>query len=182
MAQMHGVVLGLTVIPAREVGVHEQLAVESVGDAVVDWSALIWDPAKGRQAWYKLEIFISRLEDSLGGQTAAIAVSEEDAWGHALALEALGLEATARRKARQPATPPVLRHSYCTWLAQQGLSLFDVAGLARHESVETTQKYAHHSPHISRAGAEALEKLAKTTAKTTAKRAPGQKKRRPEAA
>lgn len=80
------------------------------------------------------------------------------------------------------ATPHVLRHSYCTWLAQQGLSIFDIAGLAGHESVETTQKYAHHSPQVNRAAAEALEKLAKTTEKTTEKRNREKEKRRAEAA
>lgn len=43
-------------------------------------------------------------------------------------------------------TPHVLRHTWATWAAQDGVSLFDIAGVL-HDSLATVEKtYAHHCP------------------------------------
>jgi len=53
-----------------------------------------------------------------------------------------GLEATGKKKA----TPHVLRHTWGTWAAQGGMSMFDIAGVMG-DTVETvTKTYAHHHP------------------------------------
>lgn len=48
-------------------------------------------------------------------------------------------------------TPHVLRHTKATWMAQAGVSMFDIAGVLG-DSVETvTKTYAHHHPDYLRA-------------------------------
>ena len=43
-------------------------------------------------------------------------------------------------------TPHVLRHTKATWMAQAGVSMFDIAGVLG-DSVDTvTKTYAHHHP------------------------------------
>lgn len=47
-------------------------------------------------------------------------------------------------------TPHVLRHTKATWMAQAGVSMFDIAGVLG-DSVETvTKTYAHHHPDFLR--------------------------------
>lgn len=43
-----------------------------------------------------------------------------------------------------------LRHTFCTSLAQQGVSLHDIKQLAGHSSITVTEKYAHHQPSYGR--------------------------------
>lgn len=43
-----------------------------------------------------------------------------------------------------------LRHTFCTILAQQGVSLHQVKALAGHSSITITEKYAHHCPDLAR--------------------------------
>lgn len=50
-----------------------------------------------------------------------------------------------------------LRHTFCSYLAQAGVSLHDIKELAGHSSVAVTEMYAHHAPH---AGQAAVGKLA----------------------
>ena len=49
-----------------------------------------------------------------------------------------------------------LRHTFCTYLAQAGVSLHDIKELAGHSSTAVTEIYAHHAPH---AGQAAIAKL-----------------------
>ena len=44
-----------------------------------------------------------------------------------------------------------LRHTFCTSLAQQGVSLHEIKRLAGHSSVTVTEQYAHHAPDYGRA-------------------------------
>ncbi|KGQ19866.1 Integrase [Lysobacter dokdonensis DS-58] len=53
-------------------------------------------------------------------------------------------------------TPHWLRHSFCTYLAQAGVSLHDIKELAGHSSITMTEKYSHHAPG---AGQAAIGKL-----------------------
>lgn len=43
-----------------------------------------------------------------------------------------------------------LRHTFCTILAQQGVSLHQIQVLAGHSSVTVTERYAHHCPDMAR--------------------------------
>lgn len=49
-----------------------------------------------------------------------------------------------------------LRHTFCTYLAQAGVSLHDIKDLAGHSSIAVTEMYSHHCPH---AGQAAIAKL-----------------------
>jgi integrase len=53
-------------------------------------------------------------------------------------------------------SPHWLRHTFCTYLAQAGVSLHDIKELAGHSSITMTEKYAHHCPG---AGLAAIGKL-----------------------
>jgi integrase len=44
-----------------------------------------------------------------------------------------------------------LRHTFCTMLAQQGVSLHEIKRLAGHSSITVTEQYAHHAPDYGRA-------------------------------
>lgn len=62
------------------------------------------------------------------------------------AVKRAGLPTSGRRKV----TPHVLRHTWGTWAAQGGMSMFDIAGVLG-DSVETvTKTYAHHHPDFLR--------------------------------
>jgi integrase len=57
-------------------------------------------------------------------------------------------------------TPHVLRHTKATWMAQAGVSMFDIAGVLG-DSVETvTKTYAHHHPDFLRAAINTVRKAA----------------------
>lgn len=43
-----------------------------------------------------------------------------------------------------------LRHTFCTVLAQQGVSLHEIKQLAGHSSITVTEQYAHHAPDYGR--------------------------------
>lgn len=48
------------------------------------------------------------------------------------------------------------RHTFCTALVQQGVSLYDVQRLAGHSSIQVTEQYARHAPGH---GVDAVSKL-----------------------
>ena len=43
-------------------------------------------------------------------------------------------------------TTHTLRHSGATWMAQQGVDMWQIAGYLGHTEQRTTGLYAHHSP------------------------------------
>lgn len=64
-----------------------------------------------------------------------------------------------RAKAGKPplkGSPHWLRHTFCTHMAQAGVSLHEIQRLAGHSSVTVTERYAHHKPD---AGRSAVDKL-----------------------
>lgn len=67
--------------------------------------------------------------------------------GFAAACETAGLDAV---------TPHTLRHTCGTWLAQQGVPLYEVAGYLGHSDARTTELYAHHHPDYLKRAREAL--------------------------
>lgn len=60
----------------------------------------------------------------------------------------LGVEA---RSCGLPGSLHWLRHTFCTVLAQQGVSAHDIKTLAGHSSITVTEQYMHHAPAYGRA-------------------------------
>lgn len=50
-----------------------------------------------------------------------------------------------------------LRHTFCTRLAQNGVSLHEIKRLAGHSSIAVTETYAHHQPDAGRAAIDKLD-------------------------
>lgn len=69
-----------------------------------------------------------------------------------------------------------LRHTFCSWLAIEGVSLRTIQQLARHKSYETTERYAHLSPDHKRA---AVERLSTKTSQTPAQPPPNSENGKP---
>ena len=46
----------------------------------------------------------------------------------------------------RPLPPKFMRHTAASWLAMDGIPLTDVRDLLRHESYQTTERYAHLAP------------------------------------
>lgn len=65
---------------------------------------------------------------------------------HAGSIRTAFENAVSRAGLGREVTPHVLRHTKATWMAQAGVSMFDIAGVLG-DSVETvTKTYAHHHP------------------------------------
>ena len=59
-------------------------------------------------------------------------------------------DAVRRAGLQGKVTPKTLRHTWATWAAQRGVSMFDIAGVLG-DSVSTVEKtYAHHDPNYLR--------------------------------
>ncbi len=50
-----------------------------------------------------------------------------------------------------------LRHTFASWLAQKGVSMFELAELMGHKDIQMTQRYSHHSPDKLRKAAMLIE-------------------------
>jgi integrase len=61
-------------------------------------------------------------------------------------------------------TPHTLRHTCGTWLAQQGVDLFQVGGWLGHSDPRTTKLYAHHHPNHLAKARDALDRGGRNTA------------------
>lgn len=73
----------------------------------------------------------------------------------------------AAKRAKLPAgvRPHDLRHSYASWLVQQGVSIREVQYLLGHSSIITTERYSHLAPDAGEAARLVLErgeKIART--------------------
>jgi integrase len=72
-------------------------------------------------------------------------------------LAAINKERTKDRKHLLEGSPHWLRHTFCTHLAQAGVSLHEIKRLAGHSSIAVTEKYAHHLPDAGRAAIDKLD-------------------------
>ena len=55
-----------------------------------------------------------------------------------------------------------LRHTFASWLVQEGVSIYDVKHLLRHSSTAVTEKYSHLPPETTRKAVERLDTLLDT--------------------
>ena len=67
---------------------------------------------------------------------------------------------------RQKVVFHTLRHSFASWLAIQGTSLYEIKELLGHRSIEMTERYAHLLPDVKR---KAVNRLAETFKEHTEK-------------
>ncbi|WP_232517486.1 site-specific integrase [Acetobacter pomorum] len=68
-----------------------------------------------------------------------------------------GFRAAAKRADLSGITPHTLRHTAATWMAQAGISLWDIAGYLGHSNIKMVEEtYAHHCPDYLRTAAGVL--------------------------
>ncbi len=70
-----------------------------------------------------------------------------------------GFEAACRRAGLAGVTPHVLRHTAATWMAQNGVPMWDVAGFLGITLDVPTRIYAKHSPEHLRRASSAIGRL-----------------------
>lgn len=76
---------------------------------------------------------------------------------HPGAIRTAFANAVARAGLGKDVTPHVLRHTKATWMAQAGVSMFEIAGILG-DTIETvTKTYAHHHPDHLRYAANAVK-------------------------
>ncbi|KUG30007.1 integrase [hydrocarbon metagenome] len=73
------------------------------------------------------------------------------------AIKALGLNDDVA-DSRQKVVFHTLRHTFASWLAEQGTDLYTIQQLMGHQSFAMVQRYAHLSPDTLRRAVRALEK------------------------
>jgi integrase len=79
---------------------------------------------------------------------------------------------------RQKVVFHTLRHTFASWLAIQGTSLYEIKELMGHKSIEMTERYAHLLPDVKR---KAVNRLAETF-KEHIEKSGSEKSTQPEAA
>jgi integrase len=68
-----------------------------------------------------------------------------------------GFNSAATRAGIPECTSHTLRHTAGTWMAQQGVSMHEIAGYLGHSVARTTELYAHHHPDFMEAARRAFE-------------------------
>lgn len=79
--------------------------------------------------------------------------------GKPVASVRTGFEAACRRAGLAGVTPHVLRHTAATWMAQDGVPMWDVAGFLGITLDVATRIYAKHSPEHLRRAASAISRV-----------------------
>ena len=69
-----------------------------------------------------------------------------------------GFRATVERAGLEGVTPHTLRHTRGTWLAQEGLPMWEIAGWLAQDPNTTARIYAHHSPDYMEAAKRAADR------------------------
>ena len=55
-----------------------------------------------------------------------------------------------------PVSPHTLRHSFGSWLALQGTSLYEIMELLGQKDIKMAQRYAHLQPNVKRKAVETM--------------------------
>lgn len=69
-----------------------------------------------------------------------------------------GFRAAVKRAGLEGVTPHTLRHTRGTWLAQQGLPIWEIAGWLGQDPDTTARIYAHHHPDFMEAARNATDR------------------------
>lgn len=69
-----------------------------------------------------------------------------------------GFKAAAERAGLNDVTPHTLRHTCGTWMAQRGVSLWEIAGYLGQDPQTTERIYAHHHPNYMSAARKAADR------------------------
>lgn len=78
-----------------------------------------------------------------------------------------GFLAACRRAELPGVTPHVLRHTAATWMAQNGASMWEIAGLLGNSIEMVTRTYTKHSPDHLRRAASAMEGISSLSGEET---------------
>ncbi|MBX9593284.1 MAG: site-specific integrase [Roseomonas sp.] len=71
-----------------------------------------------------------------------------------------GFRAACRRAGLAGVTPNVLRHTAATWMAQDGVPMWEIAGYLGHKDVRMVERvYGHHSPEHLKAASGAIGRV-----------------------
>ena len=81
--------------------------------------------------------------------------------GKALARIDKGFRQAVKRAGLEDVTPHTLRHTRGTWLAQQGVDLFKIAGWLGQSSSTTAELYSHHHPDFMQDAKRAADRRTK---------------------
>lgn len=69
-----------------------------------------------------------------------------------------GFRIAARRAGLIGVSPHTLRHTRGTWMAQDGVSMWDIAGWLGQDPATTARIYAHHSPDFMQAALKSVDR------------------------
>lgn len=90
------------------------------------------------------------------------------AWARQFAKAVAAVDGVPARTA-----PHDLRHTFASWLVEDGVSLRTVQYLMGHASITTTERYSHLAPDVHDRTLEALERRSRESVRKSARRATG---------
>lgn len=115
--------------------------------------------SRKRRGWVPMSSQLEKVLLAYGTSTGVIAEDQSGAMRHFTGSSRVfpasprwAFERACKAAGMEDVTPHVLRHTWATWAAQDGVSMVDIAGVL-HDSVRTVEKrYVHLSPqHLRKA-------------------------------
>lgn len=132
------------------------------------WSQVDFDNKRihlnppGRLQTSKRRSTVPISEDTVLELTSAKAFAKTDRvieyHGEPVAAIKKAFARAANRAGFEDVSPHTLRHTAATWMAQDGVSMFEIAGFLGHTTARTTEMYAKHSPDYMDAAKRSLER------------------------